>query len=598
MKIKRIIATTVLIIASSLAFSQSVDDSLYYDGSYKLSESLVDGLGNQFIDVFSYNIEYLQIIPKKKLIRANTKIKIKSDKNLTSFYLDFHNSYKIQSLKVNGISAEWRFNHGHNLFIKPKVSLPKNNFFTVEIKYFNTDDIFGLWDNSVYEGNFIFAELPNYLLFPSNEILNDRAYYNFNISMPSDYKLVSFGKQVKKTKNNYAVSSKTTLSINNFTLNLLNNYSSFSMSGPRISYGALASKVTINQFTPIDSTVVFKNLIKKVPKQMAYLDSILGYYPYKNFNILITKKIIKQGVFNSRNTIILPYAFTIDTIEVNNKILNGLVNQWFGNKLSVKDSKDIWITKGFSKYMEWLIIEQEVGKAKFNKMMNSKLVEARKYMGMIDWHQMNPDPIYMYDLSNVVHDFGELSKEKNIKGDEISFLFKVISLDTETVSDTIKSSFRNRFGHDIDVPCENGHSYYDVMEWAKNQNKGSFRISADGFYTLKSMQSHEFKTHIFKLADPGKEYLNDMTIATRGALFVHSLRLYFGDDLFFSKVLEFASRYSGAAMSTEFFISEFNESTNGDIDEVVNKWLYSDSEIPVFQSLRKEKVLNSNFRLE
>ena len=588
MKIKKLLTTALVIVANSLVFAQEVDDSLFYDASYKLTESSVDDRGNQFINVFSYDIEYFQIIPEKKLIRAITKIKVKPSENLNSFYLDFHNSFKIQSLKVNGVPAEWKFEYGHNLYIKPRVSIHKNIDFTVEVKYFNTKDISDLWDNTILENNFIFSELPNYLLFPSNEILSDRAYYRFNISIPNDYKLVSFGKSTRNSKNNYSISAKSTLSVNNFTLNLLKDYTAFSISGPRISFGALASRVTINQFTPVDSSVVFKDIIKNIPNQMAYLDSILGYYPYRSFNILITKDIIKKGVYNSRNTVIIPYAFTIDTTEVNNKILNGLVEQWFGNKLNVREEKDLWITKGFSKYMEWLIIEQKVGKVEFNKMMNSKLVEARKYMGMIDWHQMNPYPIYTYDLSNVVYNFGELSKSKIVTGENISFLFKIISLDTKTVSDTIKINFEQKFGHSLDNACENGHSYYELMDWAKEQKKGSFKISTDGFYTLKSMQNHEFKSHIFKLAHPGEEYINDMTIATRGALFIHSLRLYFGDEVFFQRTLDFSSKYSGASLSTEFFVHELNKSTNGDISEIVDKWLYSDTEIPGFQSLRKK----------
>ena len=588
MKIQNLLTTALIIIANSTVFAQIADDSLFYDASYKLTEASLDSKGNQFINISSYNIEYFQIIPDKKLIRANTIIKVNSSKNLNSFYLDFHNSFKIQSLKVNNEPAEWKFEYGHNLYIKPKVAIQKNTDFTVEIKYYNTEDISDLWDNTIFEENFIFSELPNYLLFPTNEILSDRAYYSFNISIPNDYKLVSFGKKTKNSKHKYSISTKSTLTINNFTLNLLKDYTAFSISGPKLSFGALASRVTINQFTPIDSSVVFKNLIKKVPNQMAYLDSILGYYPYKSFNILITKDIIKKGVYNSRNTVIIPYAFTIDTTEVDNKILNGLVKQWFGNKINVKEEKDLWITKGFSKYMEWLIVEQKVGKVEFNKMMNSKLVEARKYMGMIDWHQMNPHPIYTYDLSNVVYNFGKLSKDKIVKGDEISFLFKVISLDPKNVSDTINNNFKQKFGHSIGIACENGHSYYELMDWAKEQKKGSFKISTDGFYTLKSMQEHKFITHIFKLADPGEEHINDMTIAIRGALFVHSLRLYFGDELFFQKTLDFANSYSGSSLSTEFFVDELNKSTNGEINEVVEKWMYSDTEIPGFQSLRKK----------
>ena len=583
---KKTFTTAIIIIIGSLIHAQAID-SVFYNGSYKLDKSSIDSEGNEFINVTAYNIDYLQIIPEKKLLRASVKINIKSSKNINSFYLDFHNSYKIQSLKVNGLVAEWKFEHGHNLFIKPNIPIIKNTDFVVEVKYFNTDEISDLWDKAIFEDDFIFSELPNYLLFPTNEILSDRAYFRLNITIPNNYILVSFGNNIKNSKNNYSIIDKTTLSTSNFSINLLKDYAMFGIDGPKISFGALASRVNINQYTPIDSAIVFKNIISNVSNQMVYLDSILGYYPYTDFNVVITKDTLNNHVLNSRSTILIPYTYTIDTTEINNKILNGLVKQWFGNKINVKNEKDLWITKGFAKYMEWLVIEKKVGKVKFNKMMSYKLVEMRKYMGIIDWHQMNPYPIYSYDLNNVVYNFGELSKNKIIKGDEISFLFNVISLDTATVSGVIKNSFNQKFGHNINEAYENNHSYYELIKWAKEQGKGNFKISTDGYYTLKSMQNNEFRTYTYKLANPSSEFITDITMAPRGALFIHFLRLHFGDEAFFRKTLEFSTKYSGASLSTEFFVDELNKITNGEISGDINKWLYSDTEIPSLQTKHK-----------
>jgi aminopeptidase N len=587
MKFEKLLNILLLIILPTFILGQTIEDNNYYDASYKLENDSIESEGNEYIDVYSYYINNFQLLPKEQLLRATTRITLSSSKNLNSFYLDFHNSFKIQSLKVNDTVAEWEFKHDHNLYIKPQKGIKKNTQFVVEVKYYNTSEDTELWKKAIFEDNFIFTDLPNYLLFPSNEVLSDRAFYKLKITIPNNYKLVSFGDKVNKENNNYTIETKSTLSINNFTLNLLNDYSTFSIDGPKLSFGALTPKVSINQYTPLDSTILFTDIIERVPQQMAFLDSILGYYPYRNFNIIITKNIINKGVFSKRSTIILPYAYTIDSTEVNHKILNGLVKQWFGNKVGVKNEKDFWITEGISKYVEWLLIEQQVGKMKFNMMMNSKLVEARKYIGKIDWHQMNPYPLYTFDLKNVVQDFGNLSKTKIMKGDKISFLYKVINLDPKTVSDSIRDSFMERFGHSIDERCEKGHSYYELMNWAKDQKRGSFSISSDGFYTLKSMQEQEFKTHPFKLADPGKEFKHNFTIAIRGALFIHALRLYFGDDVFFKKTLYFASHNAEKSLSTEYLVDKLNKETNGEIKDYINLWLYSDTKIPSYIPRRK-----------
>ena len=589
MKSKTLIIFLALIISSNLCNSQTTNPSnIFLDASFKKNIADENSLGNQFIDVIHYDFKNLQILPQKKLLRANIEITIKATENIKSFYLDFHNSHKVLSVKINDTIAKWEFRNGHNIKITPEKPIKVSSIFKVEVKYYNTNKIDELWDNTLFDDDFFFTNIPNFLLFPSNEIIRDRAYFTVNITIPKDYSLATFGVVTQLNKSKYTITSKSTLSVNNFTINILRDYSKNSIDGPRLNFMAISPRVTINQYSPIDSTITVNNLIDEVPNQMAFLDSILGYYPYRNFNIVITKDIVRKGVINGRNTIIIPYAFTIDSIEANNKVLNGLVKQWFGNKVNIKNKEDLWIVDGISKYIEWLLVEQKYGTVEFNRMMNSKLVEARKYMGLINWHTINPHPIYTYDLKNVVHDFGKMSNDKIVKGDELKFLFKTISLDPEKLSDSIKLDFKKRFGHNIEEINEEGHSYSEIMSWAKEQESGNFRISADGFYTIKSMEYDEFAIHKFKLADPG-DYINDFTVATRGALFIHFLRIYFGDELFFQKVLEFATKYDEKSLSTDYFTDELNKSTNGDIKDQINEWLYSDTKIPSFKIHQKKE---------
>jgi hypothetical protein len=578
---KKIELLLISLIVSVSVFSQNKNTIDRNQGTY-FSLYKVDTLhkNKQVIDVLLYNVSNLQIVPEKKLIRADISLSVKAMEDLDGFYLDFHNSYHILSLKINDTIADWKFEDDNCLYIKPENRINKGATFIIDIKYFNTKKIKVLWDNTMYNESFIFSTLPISLLFPSNNVLYDRAMFKMNIAVPKNYELVTFGVKRPVGKNKFIIESKSTLSVDNFNLNLLKGYRKFSIDGPRVGKG-LSARVQINQYTPVDSTIRFRNLITNIPTQMAFLDSILGYYPSKELNVITTKNIIRNKVLNGRNTIIIPNEYVKDSTEVYNKLLNGLVKQWYGNKVGVREPKDLWITEGIARYIEWLLIEQQIGKVKFNIKMNAKLVEAKKYMGLIDWHLMNPYPLYSYDLHNVVYNFGELSKDKIIKGDSIRNLYKIISLDPEKVSDSVKESFKNKFGHDIAIICDKGHSYYELMSWAKEQGPGNFTISNDGFYTLKSIQNKKFETHIFKLADPG-EHIGDFTIPIRGALFIHFLRLQYGDEVFFAKVLDFATKYSGMSLSTNYFIKKLDEETNNKVHAEVKKWLFSETEIPPF----------------
>ncbi|MEN8138490.1 MAG: hypothetical protein ABFR62_08650 [Bacteroidota bacterium] len=540
------------------------------------NEEETDNAGKE-INVLSYDLDF-QIIPEKKLIRGSSKILIIANDNLTNFHLDFHNSYKIISLKVNNTITEYKYEKGNKLLITPGKPIKKNALFKVEVSYYNTKEIGELWDATIANSNFYFSGIPNYLLYPCNYDEGDRARYKIDVILPEDYRIASFEKPEYINKQHAVCISLTTSSPSNFTLNLLKNYSIFDIESKR-GLGAISSKVTIRQYTPIDSTVIFNDLIKKIPNQISFLDSLIGGYPHKRFSVIITKNTQKNKVSHSRGTISVPYLYTLDSTEANVKILNGLVHQWFGDKISAKTSDDEWITEGLSTYFEWLWIEKNQGKEIFFNMVNAKHEETKKFMGISDWKNMNLNPMYKYDLHYVQQDFGKLSKNKLVTDDDLTLIFKVISLDTSKVSDKVSDSFEKEFGHKIDEYFKDGHSYYKIMQWAKSQDPGTFYISPEGFLTLKTIQQKEKRTYKYKLAKPGNNKYH-YSVGVRGALFIQYLRLYFGDEEFFTKLKTFVVQFSGGPIETEDVINYLNKESEGELNTVIQEWLYSEDKLP------------------
>jgi len=587
-------ALIILLFSSIYSFAQQLEDTKIYEASHKISNSFSADNGNEFINVQYYNIDNFQIIPNKKLIRAKIKIGIVPSKNLKSFYLDFHNSYKVISVKVNDTLAVSRFKHGNNLLIIPENYLKKNKLFEVEINYYNTKEIKELWDQTIFKDDFLFGDLSSSLLYPCNDIVRDRARYNLNLIIPKSYNIIAFNTVTKESiPNHYSVISESSLSPNNFTLNLVKNYSTFALTASRTGFGPKTlSKVNIQQFTPIDSNVVFKDLIKNIPKQISFLDSLIGDYPYNSFNVVVVKNDNYLDLYNGRKVTLIPYKHSLDSTGIESKLLNSLANQWFGNDIGVKNEYDKWITDGLSRYLEWLWLEKKYGEQKFNKMISSKLVESKKYMGLIDWRHINPFPMYEYDLHYAVCEFGQDSKEKQISGDDLLFLYQVISLDTTIVSYEIKKSFEKRFGGNIADSHNNQYSYYELMQWAKKQKPGSFKMSIDGFFTLKSLMYDEFTTFKFKLAEAitkPDNMLKKEIIKNRSALFIHYLRLYYGDKLFFKKLKIFVKKYSGGYIGTQEATNMLVRDSNGELTEILKLWLYRDDILPSFYFERKKE---------
>ncbi|MCK5781155.1 MAG: hypothetical protein KAH10_01060 [Flavobacteriales bacterium] len=539
----------------------------------------------QIIDVQSYDLN-LQVIPESKLLRGTAKLNIFAKERLESISLDFHNSFKISSVKINDTIVSFQLIGDHEFKIIPNRRIHSSEFFDVEVKYYNTSAINKLWDETVVNGSFYFSGIENYLLYPCNYTEGDRARYKVALILPDNTQVVAFslpseGVSLPRT----VVESNASLSPSNFTINILKNYSKFDVSFKR-GFGVLTSDVKIQQFTPIDSTVIFHDLLKFVPEQISFLDSLIGNYPFNSFSVLITKDTEERRVYHSRECLAIPYEFTLDNTEASSRMINGLMHQWFGDKISVKEENDRWITEGLSVYFEWLWIERHHGKKEFDKMLSSKLVEARKYMGLINWKNLNPYPMYLFDLHYAFYDFGELSKHEIIPSKEMSFLYKVISLDTANVSPVVKKSFRQRFGHEIYEMCKEGHSYYDFMQWAKLQDPGTFYISSDGFHTLKSIPDESFKTYKFKLAESG-DYIDHFSVGVRGALFIQYLRYFYGDEVFFRNMRAFINRYSGRAISTNDLVKYFEAELGEEINKVIDKWLFSDDSLPSFPTHHK-----------
>ena len=174
----------------------------FVKGSAGLGDPYFPKAGNGGYDARHYAIEF-RYKPKSNFIRARTKILATATENLSRFDLDFRH-LGITSLRVNGKKASFK-RRGQELKITPRQGLRKGKRFTVQVRYRGhprpVTDPDGAADGWIPtdDGAFVASEpqgAPSW--FPCNDYPTDKATYAIQATVPRGKTVVSNGALVSR----------------------------------------------------------------------------------------------------------------------------------------------------------------------------------------------------------------------------------------------------------------------------------------------------------------------------------------------------------------------------------------------------------------
>ena len=91
-------------------------------------------------------------------------------------------------------------------------------------------------------------------------------------------------------------------------------------------------------------------------KQHAMLDGFqdwFGPYPFDAYGVVVTAEALEIPL-ESQPFSILGVNHLLPTLESERLVAHELAHQWFGNSVSIRRWKDLWLNEGFACYAEWL----------------------------------------------------------------------------------------------------------------------------------------------------------------------------------------------------------------------------------------------------
>ncbi|MEU4545353.1 M1 family metallopeptidase [Nonomuraea dietziae] len=310
--------------------------------------------GNGGYDVSRYLLK-MGYDPASKHLTGNVSIEAKATQSLRRFNLDLK-GFDVGKVSVAGKPATFT-RSGDELSVTPAAPLAKGGSFTVTVTYEGVPQ--PVKDSSnlgsygfipTTDGAYVVCQ-PNgaKTWFPSNDHPADKARFDFELTVPEGLTALANGELTKKPVTR---GGKTT-----FT---------WSERHPMVTYLAT---MTLGKFELREGRTAkgVPNLAAVDPKYRNTLDNlhtvtgqitdywstVFGPYPFSSTGGVVDD--FAAGYALENQTKPMYGGFKPDE----SIIAHELAHQWYGDSLSIKRWKDLWLNEGFATYAEWLWSEHK-----------------------------------------------------------------------------------------------------------------------------------------------------------------------------------------------------------------------------------------------
>ncbi|RLV10285.1 peptidase [Streptomyces griseocarneus] len=352
---KRLIVPSAAAACLLLAIPASAADGT--PGAPGVGDSYYPYSGNGGYHVSHYDLR-LKYQPTTDKLEGTATLLATTTQDLSRFNLDF--LLDVSEVLVDGKKATFAKSGVHELEITPSATLPKGKDVTVVVRYSGTPsqakvDGFSSW-NRTPDGAVV-AQEPDSAIwwFPSNDHPTDKATYDISVAVPDGYQTVSNGilaSQTSKlgwTRYNWRSTKPqapylTTLAVGKFD----------------ITTGTTANGLPVlNAYSKDlgDNAASVRASVERSSEVIDWESTLFGPYPFTAVGGYVPN--VKTGYALETQT--RPYYSPSSFSNGANVslIVHELAHQWFGDSVSVKDWKNIWINEGFATYAQWLWSEKE-----------------------------------------------------------------------------------------------------------------------------------------------------------------------------------------------------------------------------------------------
>jgi aminopeptidase N len=341
-----------LFVACGLALPASAPGSAtFVNGSRGLGDDFFPRSGNGGYDVAHYDLR-LRYGPGSGRLVARAHIRATATQNLKRFDLDYRGP-RITGLRVDGASASFS-RAGQELVVRPRSHIADGDVFRVRVDYRGRPHSITDPDGSVEgwvrtdDGAFVVGEprgSPTW--FPCNDFPTDKARFDFRVSVPRGTTAVANGELVKRIRRAHRAIFM------------------WSERRPMATYLATVTTgifdVTrshhagIPIYVAVDPREGPAPALGRLGDVLDLFASKFSAYPFEAGGAIVDSA---PGVGYSLETQTRPL---FDQAPDEILLAHEVSHQWFGDSVSLKRWRHMWLNEGFATFSEWYWDESDGG---------------------------------------------------------------------------------------------------------------------------------------------------------------------------------------------------------------------------------------------
>ncbi len=325
-------------------------------GASGLRDPYFPKAGNGGYQVEHYELD-LDYDPADGRLRGTAVITARAEQGLSAFNLDL-SGLKVEGVTVQGEAA--RYNRtGTELTVRPAEDLERGEVFRTEIDYSGRPkaltDADGTKEGWITTGDGavgVGEPVGSMTWFPGNHHPSDKAAYDITITVPKGYEAVSNGELRARTTQADGGTSFAWHSPEPMASYL----ATAAVGKYRVATGRTPSGVALyNAVAPGEAEASAADLAR-LPEMVEWGAGRFGPYPFGTAGAIVLPAGTLQYALETQTKPVFPGAPGSEEL-----VLHELAHQWFGNSVSPKSWKDMWLNEGFATYAEWLWTEDHGG---------------------------------------------------------------------------------------------------------------------------------------------------------------------------------------------------------------------------------------------
>ncbi|MGP3973739.1 M1 family metallopeptidase [Streptomyces sp. 8N114] len=313
--------------------------------------------GNGGYDVSHYDLR-LTYQPKTDKLTGTATLLATAEQDLSRFNLDF--ALDVSEVRVNGKKARFDTSGAHELEVTPAEPLAKGEKATVVVRYQGVPSQvevngFTSWHRTKDGG--VAANEPEsaWWWFPSNDHPTDKASYDISVAVPDGTQAISNGtlqsqrSQAGWTRYNWRSRAPQATYLATLALGKFDITKSKTDSGLPV----------INAYSKDlgEHEGAARASIERTAELTEWLEGYFGEYPFEALGGYVPATDTTYAL----ETQTRPFYSPDDFADGSNTsvVVHEMAHQWYGDSVSVKGWKDIWINEGFARYAQWLWSEEQ-----------------------------------------------------------------------------------------------------------------------------------------------------------------------------------------------------------------------------------------------